>query len=328
MPWIALLALIALIWMMYGPTRDWYRFYRITHLFRRREHDAALAAPLPRSHLVDEALWNRAGAAVLTGRYRQALADLATVDDTEMMQRMRGASRYPDVYEIVALMGIGEYRRVAMMLGDDPSEPHPARLRAQVAIEMGDDELAERLLASPGATPLDEGGRLRILGDLHARRGRSSSARSLLEEAYDTLGRSRATGSEVDQGYCLLHLSNVMADVDETERSIDTLQRAERLLATAPDNRPGMFEFHAAAAHVWASAGQAETATFHAEQIRRLADDCESPPMEAQAHVAFAEAANAARAPVERQRHVDAALEIFDELGAAGEVDRLMRLFG
>ena len=169
---------------------------------------------------------------------------------------------------------MGRYAEAAAVVGDEPRAALPRHLRAQIAIETGDDDLALRLLAAPHEDPVEEAGRLRILGDLHVRRGRLPVGEELVREARaQAYLASTVAGHEVDAGYCHHHLGEVAIARGDIDGAVAEFTTSLALLAARPDNAPGHAMVHARLAEAYALAGSPDLARVHLHEARQRGAD-------------------------------------------------------
>jgi tetratricopeptide (TPR) repeat protein len=229
---------------------------RLAVMVQEGRHDEVLAhAPLARPYeRVADRL--RSTSALLTGRYDRTL-DLLEGPDT-------AADAVLAPTDVTAragsLLGMGRYAEAAAMLGDDPVEPLHRHLRAQVAVETGDDETARSLLSRPDADPEQEAGRKRILGDLLIRRGRRDEGEALVRQALAVYLASDAGACQVDAGYCHVHLAESAISQGRGETALAHLQTAQALLEARPDNAPGFALLHLRRAEALALMGDTTAA--------------------------------------------------------------------
>jgi tetratricopeptide (TPR) repeat protein len=254
---------------------------RMQTLLLAGRHAEVIAHPEPPRPYVGLAARVRATSAVLTGRYHLAL---------QLLEQPAGAADDPaavteaDVtVRSTALLGLGRYDEVALVLGDDPLVPLRRRMRAQAAIETGQDWLADRLLAGPDTDPVDEAGRRRILGDLHERRGRVAQAESLVADALRAYAACPLPAFEVDMGYCHAQLASCALDRGDIDAALAAVDEATRLLLVRPDNAPGFCELACVAAQAHAAAGDVVAADEQVARARELAEQMDSPAARARA---------------------------------------------
>lgn len=285
----------------------------------------ALDHPLPSRRNRPIVRMVQAGCAVRTGRYAVALALLRPYGS-----EMRGLEPGdPDVVRGSALVALGRYADAAGLLGDRPAHPALRRLRAAVAIEEGDDVLAEELLAaSPGPDQpddLDEVGRLRLLAELHLRRGRLTEARGLAEQARCRYARLQHPGVDVDEAWCTMLLSKVALAQDRVEEAMALAEQGLSGLRRRPDNAPGLSEAHAVAAEVTAAAGRPAAAQDHLRQAHAHASRCSSPALDAELARAAGQVSLRLGHPAEARRWLVEACRRHDDLGARPAAEALRR---
>ena len=252
---------------------------RMTELALAGRHAEVVAHRAPPRQYLGVAARLRATSALLTGRYRLCL---------QLLDAPAGAAgpvlaEHDAALRAASLLGLGRYDEASSLLGDDPAEPLHRHLRAQAAIETGDDATATRLLADPHQGPAEEAGRRRILADLHVRRGRTPEAEPLLRDALAVYAGSPTPGSDVDQGYCHAHLAASALARGDMSAALAELGMAERLLLARPDNDPGFLELACIAAEAHAAAGDLAAADDHLAKARRLAEEMDSPAARARA---------------------------------------------
>jgi hypothetical protein len=286
-------------------------------------HDDVLAHRLPVAHWRREGRSVQAASALLTGRYAAALALLGPTP-----HRVPGLAddRAAELVRASALAGLGRYAEAAALLGDDPGRPALRRVRAQVAVEVGDDPLAERLLAESGRDLLDEAGRHRLLGDLRLRRGRVADAQALLRGAQAIYSSLDDPGVDVDAAVCGVLLARAALAEHRVTEALETARSAVAALERRPDNAAGLAEAHGTAAEAFASAGDARACAAHLARARAEAARCASPAHDAQVAGAAGRAALALGQPGAAELLADAARR-HDALGAFPEAERL-RLLG
>lgn len=241
------------------------------------QHDRVLAhRPPPKAYRpVADRL--RATSALLTGRNELALRLLdtsrvpAAVSDSvgDLDTHLRAG----------ALIAMGRYAEAVAVLGDDPSGAIVRHQRAQVGIETGDDATALRLLELPDSDPDEEAGRLRILGDLHIRRGRLAEGEALVRQARAGYAGSSMAGREVDSGYCHHHLGEAALARSDTAGALAQFTTALALLSVRPDNAPGLAAVHARLAEAYALSGDPRLAQEHLDEALQRGDLVGSPSL-------------------------------------------------
>jgi tetratricopeptide (TPR) repeat protein len=284
-------------------------------------HAEVIDHPLPSRRVRPAARVLQAGCAVRTGRYAEALALLRGLGP-----QVRGAT--PEGVVLLrgaALVGLGHYREAAALLGDDPSFDSWRRLRAAVAFEVGDDSLAERLLALPHADELEEAGRLRSLGDLHLRRGRVEEAGELVTRARSLYTRLDGPGVDVDEAYCSVVLARIALAQDCPEQASALAAQGLAGLRRRPDNAPCLAEAHAVAAETSAATGDAAGAQEHLRQAHAQAARCGSAALDAELARAAAQVSLRLGQPAEARRWLLEAARRHDDLGAAPAAESLRR---
>jgi len=327
MTWLAVIALvIAAVAVLYAPIRDARRTRRILSLHQQGDYPAALASRPPRGPGRHVANLIRSHSAVLTGRYHEALELIEAIEETPEVRLVREGASTPDIFLPLALLGVGRYAEAADHVGDDPRDPTERHIRAQAAIETGDDELAERLLSHPDDNELSDAGRLRILGDFRIRRGRIAEGRALVGDATDRYERLATPGVTVDRAYCLIHLAEAAlaaGDVDAT----GLIEEAFALMADAPHLADSHSHLHSLAAEVAAASQDQAAAEHHLDEALRLARLCSSPPLIARALAAAAEVAAREGRSGDARAHCREALAILDRIEAAPAAARLREAF-
>lgn len=328
MIWLAVIGLVlAAGAVLYAPLRDFRRTRRILSLHERGDYPAALASPPPRGPGRHIANVLRSQSAVLSGRFAEALESIEGIEETSEVRMIRESAPTPDIFLLAALLGVGRYAEAADHVGDDPRDPTLRHIRAQAAIEVGDDELAERLLSNPDDTELSEAGRLRILGDFRIRRGRIEEGRALVGEAMDRYERlATHRGVTVDRAYCLLHLAEAALAADDIDAT-DLIEEATALMAEVPHHADGHSHLHSVAAEVAAARRDPAAAERHLDQALHLARLCSSPPLIARALEAAARVAARQGHSEDARAHCREALGIFDSIGAAPAAAHLRETF-
>lgn len=295
---------------------------RMRELMVAGRHAEVIAHREPPRRYVGVAARLRATSALLTGRYHRCL---------QLLETPAGAAApvlAPQdlAMRAMALLGLGRYDEAAAALGDDPVEPLHRHLRAQAAIETGQDWMATRLLADPHPVRVDEAGRRRILGDLHVRRGRPAEGEDLVRSALATYADSSMSAREVDMGYCHAHLASSALARGDVDAALAELGEAERLLLARPDNDPGFLELACIAAEAHAAARNPSAADEHLATARRLAEQVESPAARARVARAAGTVAWTLHRPDARDLLTSALAqhEALGERPAAAEVRRLL----
>ena len=285
----------------------------------------ALDHPLPSRRNRPVVRMVQAGCAVRTGRYAVALALLRPYGS-----QVRGLDPGdPDVVRGSALVALGRYSDAASLLGDRPAQLVLRRLRAAVAMEVGDDVLAEELLAASsgpdGQDELDEAGRLRVLADLRLRRGRLAEARDLAERARSLYARIQYPGVDVDEAWCSVLLGKVALAQDRTPEAVALVEQGLAGLRCRADNAPGLSEAHAVAAEVTAAAGLPAVAQDHLRQAHDQATRCSSPALDAELARAAGQVSLRLGHPTEARRWLLDAVRRHDDLGARPAAEALRR---
>lgn len=261
--------------------RDQHLVREMAALATDGRHQQVLDHALPRRAHQDSARSLQATSAVLTGRYRLAMDLLAASSDDGTYPSSTGPATTASRLRAVSLVGLGRYGEVARLIGDQPP-PGPLRnLRAQAAIEVGDDDLATRLLAVPSADPLEDAGRMRLLGDLHLRRGRLDEGERLVRTARASFAGSGTAGAQVDVAVCSLLLAQARLAAGRAAEAVPLVRAGLEGLAIRPDHAPGFAEAHAVAARVEAALGHGAQAGRHLADAQGQASRCQSPPLDA-----------------------------------------------
>jgi tetratricopeptide (TPR) repeat protein len=284
-------------------------------------HAEVIDHPLPSRRVRPAARVLQAGCAVRTGRYAVALGLLRGLGP-----QVRGTA--PDGVHLLrgaALVGLGRYQEAAALLGDDPSFDSLRRLRAAVAFEVGDDSLAERLLAAPHPDKLEEAGRLRSLGDLRLRRGHLDEARELVTRARSLYTHLDSPGVDVDEAYCSVLLARIALAEDSPEQASALAAQGLTGLGRRPDNAPCLAEAHAVAAEAAAAVGDPTAAQEHLRQAHDQASHCGSPALDAELARAAAQVALRLGHPADARRWLEEAARRHDELGARPAAEQIHR---
>lgn len=304
-----------------STTRDRRILRSVVDLAVEGRNAEALDHPLPSRRTRPLVRLVQAGCAVRTGRYAVALALLRPYGS-----HVRGTGPGdPDVVRGSALVALGRYPEAASLIGDQPTMPALRRLRAAAATEVGDDALAEELLAAPDAGELDEAGRLRLLADLRLRRGRLGEARDLAERARALYARVQHPGVDVDEAWCSVLLSKVALAEDRTQEALALAEQGLSGLRRRPDNAPGLAEAHGVAAEVAAAVGRPAVAQDHLRQAHAQAVRCASPALDAELARAAAQVSLRLGHPAEARRWLLDAARRHDDLGARPAAESLRR---
>ena len=245
-------------------------------------HQQVLEHALPAKPLQDLARSLQVTSAVFTGRFLLALDLLAASTDDGTVAQTTGSAASAARLRAVSLLGLGRYGETARMVGDDPPMGPLRRVRAQAAIEVGDDDCAEALLADPCADPLEEAGRLRSLGDLCLRRGRLQEGERLVRTARASYAGSGVEGAQVDVAICTLHLAQARLAAGMAAAALPLVRAGLDGLQVRPDHQPGFVQTHALAARVHAALGNGPEAGRHLATAQEHASRCESPPLDAE----------------------------------------------
>lgn len=330
MTWLIVLgvSLFVVAGLAYPTWRDFTRMRRIGSLAEQGDHRGVLAAPLPRGPARQIANLVKGESAVLSGRYQEALDIMEGIADIREVRQIRASTEDPDIYRLVALVGLGRYAEAARELGDDPADPLRRHVRAQIAIEMGNDDAAEALLAHPDDEPMSEAGRLRILGDLRIRRGRFEEGRDLVTRARNEYEGLDTAGVAVDRAYCNIHLAEAaLAEGDDQEAS-SLAEAAATLLRDFPHHAFGLSFLRSVAAEIAAARQEADEAEAHVAAALELAELCCSPPLIARGHQAAAVVARSRGDEPAAFAACRRSLEILDEIGARPAASRLREALG
>ncbi len=284
-------------------------------------HAEVIDHPLPSCRTRPAVRVLQAASAVRTGRYAVALALLHPHGS-----QVRGASPDgPDLVRGAALVGLGRYAEAAGLLGDRPAHAGLQHLRAAVAMEVGDDPLAEALLASPHTDELAEAGRLRILGDLRLRRGLVEEATELVTRARSLYARLGDPGVDVDEAYCSVLLSRIALREGSPQQAAALAEQGLAGMRRRPDNAPGLAEAHAVAAEAAAAVNDPVAAQEHLRQAHGQACHCGSPALDAELARAAALVSLRLGHPTEARRWFEEAARRHDELGARPAAEQIRR---
>jgi tetratricopeptide (TPR) repeat protein len=262
----------------------------------------------------------QAFSAVLTGRYAVALVLLGP-PGTRVRSLTDPAAAV--LVRAVALVGLGRYAQASALLGDRPDRPELRRLRAQVAIEVGQDRLAEELLRTPDSDLLGEAGRRRVLGQLRLRQGHRSEGEALLREAQSLYAGLDHYGKAVDQAYCCLLLGRAALHDGRVDEALPLVEQGLLDMRARPDHAPGLAEAHALAAEARAGAGEAVAAQEHLRRAREQALLCGSDALDAELVRSTAMVALRLGHADEAASHLRDALRLHERLGARPVADEL-----
>ena len=319
--WILGAALVATI--VHGAVstvRDRRIARSLNGLAAEGRHSEVLDHPMPSRANRPSARVLQAFSAVLTGRYAVALVLLGPPGT-----RVRGlADPAVDVLvRAVALVGLGRYAQAAALLGDRPDQPELRRLRAQVAIEVGEDSLAEELLRAPDSDLMGEAGRRRILGQLRLRQGHRSEGQALVREARSLYAGVDHYGKDVDQAYCSLLLGRAALHDGRLDEALPLVEQGLLGMRARPDHAPGLAEAHALAAEATAGAGDPVAAEEHLRQAREQALLCGSDALDAEIVRSAAMVALRLDHAGEAEARLREAVRLHEALGARPTADEL-----
>jgi tetratricopeptide (TPR) repeat protein len=271
------LALVAILVAAVQHWRARRTIAAMSTLMMAGEHDRVLAHRAPPKAYRPLADRLRATSALLTGRNDLALRLLDTGRVSAAVAGQVGAI---DLHlRAGALIAMGRYGEALAVLGDDPSGAIARHQRAQIGVETGDDATALRLLEVPDTEPDEEAGRLRILGDLHIRRGRLSEGEALVRRARAAYAVSAMPAHEVDTGYCHYHLGEAALARTDAAGALAQLTTALALLSVRPDNAPGLATVHARLGEAYALSGKPEPAQQHLHEARQFCELVGSPSL-------------------------------------------------
>ena len=266
--------------MVARARRNQHVLAQMRALLAAGRHQEVLDHALPSKPLLELARSTQATSAVLTGRFTLALDLLAESVDDGTSPPSTGTSPGTSL-RAASLNGLGRYGEVARLLGDVPPMGALRRLRAQAAVEVGDDALAEALLADAYLDPLEEAGRLRLLGDLHVRRGRLREGERLARTARATYAGSGTGADQVDAAVCTLLVGQARLAAGAPAEAWTLVRASLDGLAIRPDNAPALTLAHALAARVRAALGDGPDAGRHLTMAQEQALRCQSPALEA-----------------------------------------------
>ena len=319
--WALLLAAVILLAVVV-TVRDQQLLDQMNALFEGGRHQDVLVHRLPSALHRRTGQAVQAGSAVLTGRYALALELLGPPGPPA-----HGAHDPSDdrLLRAAALVGLGRYGEVAALLAERPAEPAVQRVRAQAAIEVGDDELAERLLQHPQPDLMDEAGRRRLLAELRIRRGRVAEGEELARQAMALYAGLDDCGTDVDEAYCSVLLGRAALRAARLDEALDRAGHGLRGLQQRPDNAPGLAEAHALLAEIRAGLGDAEGASEDLHRAREHALLCGSQPLDAEVARAAGMVALRLGHTTEAGRRLREALELHEALGAWPTADEIRR---
>lgn len=319
-----LVAIWVLTHALVTTSRDRRIVNSLNSLAAEGRHAEVLDHPLPSRANRPAVRVLQAASAVQTGRYAVALALLHRLGP-----RVRGSDpQAPTLMRAAALVGLGRYLEAATMLGDRPAPGAVRRLRAAVAVEVGDDALAEELLGGPHLDLLEESGRLRLLGDFRMRRGRLQEAAELVTQSaalnarLDVAGAD-VPGADVDGAYCQVLLGKIALRAGDVARAVALTTRGLAAMQQRPDNAPGLAEAHAVAAQAVAASGDAADAQQHLRAAHHHASRCGSPALDAELAHATAQVSLHLRQPAEARRWLQEALRRRLDLGEKPAADEI-----
>jgi len=307
-----------------STSRDRRILRSLNSLVAQGRHAEVIDHPLPSRRTRGAVRVLQAGCAVRTGRYAVALALLRPYGSEVRGTRPEG----PDLVRGSALVGLGRYAEAAALLGDRPDHAGLVHLRAAVAMEVGDDALAEDLLAAPHTEELAEAGRLRLLGDLRLRRGSLQDAHDLLTRARSLYARLGGPGADVDEALCSVLLARVALLEDSPQQALAYVEQGLANLRRHSDNVVGLAEAHAVAAEVAAAAADPVAAQEHLRQAHGQAAHCGSPALDAELARAAGQVSVRLRHPAEARRWLEEAARRHEELGAWPAAEQIRHALG
>jgi hypothetical protein len=251
----------------------------VYELLAQGRHHEVLDHPLPSRGNRPQVRAIQAVSAVLTGRYAVALVLLGPPG-----RRVsgHGTAIDSDLLRAAALVGLGRYGQATALLGDRPEPGELRRIRAQVAIEVGDDDLAEELLSVPDPDVMGEAGRRRILGQLRLRQGHTAGGRDLVRQAQSMYAGLDYEGKVVDEAYCSLVLERAALRAGQVDEALPLVERGLQGMQQRPDHAPGLAEAHALAAETRAGVGDSVGAEEHLRLARAQAALCASGALDAE----------------------------------------------
>ncbi|WP_406831077.1 hypothetical protein ABEG17_19065 [Pedococcus sp. KACC 23699] len=254
---------------------------RIDELLTAGHHQQVLDHDLQPGPLLDPARLAQATSAVRSGRFRLALDLLATSADDGTYLPPAGTAPTASTLRASALIGMGRYGEVARMLGHHPPQGPLSRLRAQAAVEAGEDTVAEDLLAAAAADPMEEAARLRLLADLRLRRRDLTEGERLARTARATFAGSSAQAAQLDAALCTLLIARMRVETGAVAEALPLVNAGLEGLQSRPDEPVALAEAHALAATVQAALGNGLEAGKHLALAQEQASRCQSPPLDA-----------------------------------------------
>ncbi|WP_109508610.1 hypothetical protein [Nocardioides speluncae] len=293
------------------------------------------------NRLLDDGRYEEARSAkVPSGRDRapflcgQAMASLACGDFATTERLLDEAGRTPDATPETLTLArwllascraqVGRYPDAIAILADVPDEGLPRILRARIAVECGEDDLAEELLEQRELADLHEALRLDALGALRARQGAYAESDGLLAEAVRLL-RSDSPSSHLDIASALARRAEVAVELGHPDAADAYLGVAVDTIDGWPQHRPGTAVVHGTAARVLARRGDADGALAHLERVRAAVAVMHSPPLRADLEATAAEVAAARTDHQAARTHLERAIALHEELGERPATDRLRR---
>ncbi len=316
----ALVLVLPLAYAVGSNLRDRRIIRAVCDLVAQGRHHEVLDHPLPSRGNRPPVRAIQAVSAVLTGRYAVALVLLGPPG--------RRVSGHPtaidsDLLRAAALVGLGRYAQATALLGDHPEPGQLRRIRAQVAIEVGDDDLAEELLSVPDPDIMGEAGRRRILGQLRLRQGRVAEGQALVREAQSMYAGLDDDAVAVDAAYCSLVLGRAALHAERVDEALPLVERGLQGMQQRPDHAPGLAEAHALAAETRASVGDPVAAEEHLRLAREQAMLCASDALDAEMARAAAMVAFRLGHTGEAGRGLREAVRLYEALGAKPAADEL-----
>lgn len=289
---------------------------RMRQLAAQERFDEVLAQPVPRGGEEQEGQYLHAVAALLCGRFGQALTILE-----ELRAHGELGDRVPWL-RAAALLHLGRFEEARRALHGRPASGEARNLLAQAAVETGDHDLAEELLAEPREDALEEAGRLRILGDLRIRRGDLAGGQHLVEQA---LKGYRRPGHPVDEGYCLVHLAEARLAGGQPEQGARIAALAVERFRQRPHHVVGLAAGEAVLADALARGGQVARAREALDAASAHAAASDSPVLLLRVRAAEAEVLSAEGRRQDAVRLLGEVVADARALGAVDDADRLAR---